>query len=342
MGKDRELPRGIYKRGRIYWICYGVGGGKMKHESTGSTQLRHAKTLLAKREEERFKSRHYPELARVERTLAEVVAHYLRHIRSADTLHLIEPRLEDALQFLGAETVLAEVTFEKLDAWAERLVEKRDLQPQSLKQYLVALAAAFRYGRRSRFSDLNPMADYELPKAKRKRKRVATDAEIDLILDFLSEHQKPEYRIHLRKAIVLAIETGMRRAEISALHTSWFDHRSRIIRIPPHVTKTEEGRSVPVTKAALSILAGCKDPIVAQKPDQITDKFTRSVKRLGIQDLHFHDLRHTRATTWIKAGVPEKVVQEILGHESVEMTRHYTNLTEGDLLDAVRRLESLH
>jgi hypothetical protein len=44
------------------------------------------------------------------------------------------------------------------------------------------------------------------------------------------------------------------------------------------------------------------------------------LKRLQLPMLSFHDLRHTAATLLLKAGVPVKVVSEMLGHASVAFT----------------------
>src|SRR5688572_14605763 len=102
--KDRKLPKGIYKGGRIYWICYADAAGKMRHESSESAHLRQAESLLATRRDQRYRARKYPELVRSEKTLGEVVEHYRRHIKKAATAHQIEPRLDDALAFFGEET----------------------------------------------------------------------------------------------------------------------------------------------------------------------------------------------------------------------------------------------
>jgi site-specific recombinase XerD len=44
--------------------------------------------------------------------------------------------------------------------------------------------------------------------------------------------------------------------------------------------------------------------------------------------VRFQDLRHTFATQLLIAGAPAFVVQELLGHSSVEMTRRYSHVTE--------------
>jgi integrase len=47
---------------------------------------------------------------------------------------------------------------------------------------------------------------------------------------------------------------------------------------------------------------------------------TATSGRPGFPDIRVHDVRHTWASLVLEAGVPAKVVQEILGHASVGMT----------------------
>ena len=53
----------------------------------------------------------------------------------------------------------------------------------------------------------------------------------------------------------------------------------------------------------------------------------------------FHQFRHTFATRMARAGVPERVAQEILGHSSTLMTRYYTTNAPEEMLEAVGRLD---
>jgi integrase len=45
-----------------------------------------------------------------------------------------------------------------------------------------------------------------------------------------------------------------------------------------------------------------------------------TLKRLGLPPLRLHDLRHSAATLWLEAGLPLKLVQELLGHASMAIT----------------------
>ena len=54
-----------------------------------------------------------------------------------------------------------------------------------------------------------------------------------------------------------------------------------------------------------------------------------ALKRVGIEDFRWHDLRHIWASWHAKAGTPPNVLQELGGFESVEMVRRYTHLSGG-------------
>lgn len=54
--------------------------------------------------------------------------------------------------------------------------------------------------------------------------------------------------------------------------------------------------------------------------------FKAALKRAGLPDMRLHELRHSTATILLAEGVPERVVQDILGHHSGEMTRRYMSV----------------
>jgi integrase len=55
-------------------------------------------------------------------------------------------------------------------------------------------------------------------------------------------------------------------------------------------------------------------------PDVISQTFERLVAKAGLRRIRFHDLRHTHATLALQAGIHAKVVQERLGHSSINVT----------------------
>jgi site-specific recombinase XerD len=63
------------------------------------------------------------------------------------------------------------------------------------------------------------------------------------------------------------------------------------------------------------------------------------VRRAGIDNLHWHDLRHTFASRLVMGGVDLRTVQELLGHKPILMTMRYAHLSRDHKLGAVERLD---
>jgi integrase len=67
--------------------------------------------------------------------------------------------------------------------------------------------------------------------------------------------------------------------------------------------------------------------------------FRSALKKAKIEDLHFHDLRHTFATRIVQVGVDLYKVQRLLGHKSPQMTQRYAHHYPESLRDGVDALE---
>jgi integrase len=70
--------------------------------------------------------------------------------------------------------------------------------------------------------------------------------------------------------------------------------------------------------------------------------FGPQMRKAGVPRIRFHDLRHTAATLMIAAGVPVKVVSEMLGHADVATTlRIYAHVLPNMQRDAAAVMERL-
>jgi integrase len=68
--------------------------------------------------------------------------------------------------------------------------------------------------------------------------------------------------------------------------------------------------------------------------------FENAVKRAGLPpDLHQHDLRHRRVTTWLADGADVAKVREAMGHADLRTTMGYTHLVRENLLSLVEPVE---
>jgi integrase len=153
-----------------------------------------------------------------------------------------------------------------------------------------------------------------------------------------------------------ALFTGMRRSELLALR--WCDvdllmcqahvtrslHRLRTGEIDIRAPKSARGRRMVALTASSALLfqehrdrqealraelrVPLKDDdlIFSDKegrpmlPDRVTHAWIKLVRQTGLRGIRLHDARHTHASLMLKQGVHPKVVQERLGHASIQIT----------------------
>ena len=109
------------------------------------------------------------------------------------------------------------------------------------------------------------------------------------------------------------------------------------------------GIVLPINSSLFEVLQALKcqngqNAFVFENPDtgkpyvDIKRSFSTACKRAGIEDLRFHDLRHTFASRLVKRGADLIIVKELLGHASVTTTQRYTHSQAEEKLRAVEKL----
>ena len=58
----------------------------------------------------------------------------------------------------------------------------------------------------------------------------------------------------------------------------------------------------------------------------VRQSFSTALRKSGINNFHFHDLRHTFASQLVMSGVDLNTVRELLGHKDITMTLRYSHL----------------
>ena len=177
---------------------------------------------------------------------------------------------------------------------------------------------------------VNPAQGMKMPKAPAGRLRYLHPGELRAIIASC-----PEW---LRPLAIIAANTGMRRSEILGLRPLDIDLRNGRVILPQ--TKNGTGRIVYLNRFAQEAVAKALPKLFTDyTPAQVSVSFKRVCRTLGIQDFHFHDLRHT-AASWLRmAGADIHTVAQILGHKDLRMAARYQHLSPEYLASAVKRLE---
>ncbi|EOH94183.1 tyrosine-type recombinase/integrase [Enterococcus pallens] len=189
----------------------------------------------------------------------------------------------------------------------------------------------------------NPCEWIQLPKGPKEKVHALTSNEQQRLEKVVSSEKD------LRaKAVILAMETGMRIGEIAGLKWEAVDLDRRLIKVnhtyqrilseagdktilhlgPP---KSESShRVIPMTSKLHQLLSGLKKEAnsdfvfsVKQKPCEprlLTYHFHRVRKKAKLEDIHFHQLRHTFATRCLEASGDTLNVSFLLGHDTPQLT----------------------
>ena len=156
-------------------------------------------------------------------------------------------------------------------------------------------------------------------------------------------------RSHLKPVVVLAIHTGMRRGELLGLRWQNVDFARGLIYVTN--TKTGHDREVPMNSLVRETLlelqrAGGEHEYVFTNSktginlSEVKRGFTSACRDAEINDLRFHDLRHTTGTRLADAGTDAFAIAEVLGHRSLQTTKRYTHATDLRKMRAVEALAS--
>lgn len=146
---------------------------------------------------------------------------------------------------------------------------------------------------------------------------------------------------HLRAAIIIAFNTGMRTGEIRLLKRSYIDRKDGFMRLPKEVTKENKPKNIPINHHVKSVLdsvpRALKHPYIityqgkriAHK-DGLRNSFKTACKNAKIPQgrktengIIFHDIRRTIKTNMLTAGVDKVHRDLILGHSLHGMDVNY-------------------
>ena len=168
----------------------------------------------------------------------------------------------------------------------------------------------------------NPVDLVSKPKLNKPRDRRVGKEDIDTIMHAL-KHTKMTY---LKPLILIAIETGLRQGELVKLMWCDVDLDSRLLKVKD--TKNGEDRVVPLSNKSISILQSLPrlgTTVFNASHSSLQNSWKRLIKRSGLIDLHFHDLRHEAISRFIERGLTIPEAASISGHKTQSMLLRYAH-----------------
>ncbi len=279
---------------------------------------------------------------------------YLRYERNASA-HTISSYRRDLTQFIDYIRERGG-SFRKVDnvqirGFMAQLHERR-LKKSTTARKLAAIRSFFQFGVKKKWIADNPAKVVATPRQEKRVPSFLSEEEMAHLLD-VPLSKKP---LDLRDASILELlyASGIRVSELVGINLEDVNLGERLVRVRG---KGKKERLVPFGRMAGERLAAYLKARPGLVQDRVGEKglflnyrgrriTPRSVERMVDKYIHLtavkrkispHSLRHSFASHLLSRGADLRVIQELLGHESLATTQKYTHLNLGRLMDVYRK-----
>lgn len=327
---------GIYRRAdsRFWWIDTTLPNGQRVCGSTKTEDRQQAEAYLAKLRHEAYQAAFFG--VKQKRTWQEAVVRYLAakaNLRSIEDVRRICRHLDPYLGHLTLDQITGDVV------WSITQGElKKGNKPATVNRYLATVRSLLRMAR-DEWQWIEGFPKVRLLGGEVERDRWLTHEEADRLIQACSPH--------LAALVRFALATGCRAREITGLE--W--ERVDLDRGTAWLNQTKNGtpRGVPLNRDAVAVLRAEQGKHVqycfTYKGEPIKFQVSNSawltaLKKAGIEDFRFHDLRHTWASWHRQAGTSCDELKDLGGWKSRQMVDRYAKYATEHLAAAAARIES--
>lgn len=323
----------LKKRGKTWWVDFTAPNGERIRRSTGTGDRKEAQEYHDRLKVELWRIHKLGEKPR--RTWQEAVVRWLQEkAHKADHAKDIA-KLNWLHAFLG-ERYLDEINRDLVDQIAE--TKKAESSPSTANRYLALLRSILRTARDD-WEWIERMPRVRLYPEPKRRVRWITREEATKLLAALPPH--------LADMAAFTLATGLRQRNVSNLRWDQVDVARGMAWIHADQSKSGKSIAVPLNEDAHTILTRRQgidqDYVFTYRGKPLTCPNTRAwrtaLKRVGIDDFRWHDLRHTWASWHVQNGTSLQELQELGGWSSFEMVLRYAHLAADHLKGAASRIE---
>ena len=324
----------LFKRGGVWW-SYFYEDGIRHQQSTGASSRRQAETIQAKLKEEVNNRRFSVVQADPGMKFGALAARFIAS-GSVRPHHLYH--LKFLLPFFSDCTVLR-MTKSLADEFRKARHAGRNIKEATINRDLSVLRHILYWAVDEQIIVANPLGRMKMARERRTRRQVLSVAEEQLLLGSAKDH--------LHSMTIAALDTGMRRGEITSQRWEDIDFSRRLLFVTRSKTPEGEMREIPLTKRLSELLLKERkeDGVIfcyREEPVRIIKRsWKTALKNAGIRHLRFHDLRHTFNTRLMEAGVLQEIRMALMGHSAgSKVHATYTHIEFPAKREAIRKLEA--
>jgi integrase len=228
-----------------------------------------------------------------------------------------------------ADSTVTELTPGMVASFRDRRL--KSVGPQAVIHDLILLGHIFRVAMDEWDIQLpqNPVSRVRKPKQPSGRVRRLTQDEFDRLIT-AGQSTASGYIVDL---IGFALETAMRQSEM--LNISWTDIQWATRTLLIKDSKNGTSRIIPLSRKAIHLLES-RQRLKLESPfpyhvRAVQRAWDAAVCRAGIDNLHFHDLRHEAISRFFERGLGVPEVALISGHKDMRMLLRYTHMTAAEI-----------
>jgi len=155
---------------------------------------------------------------------------------------------------------------------------------------------------------------------------------------------------YLKDPITFLYFSGWRAGEMKALEWRDVDLDGKVVRLRPEVSKSQEGRVLPLAGELLEVVERTRAkrrpdcPFVFHDDGHPVGNFRKAwrtaCRAAGLNEILVHDLRRAAVRNMVRAGVPDRVAMALSGHKTRSIFDRYNIVSESDLVAASERLQA--
>lgn len=331
----------VYKNNNGKWYCQFMVKGKRVHKLLdGAKNKDHAKEL---EDAERFKIRLIQNgLMHEEQkyTLGFMVDKYKEGSKLLATYVHSERQADKWLKYWGKNKDIKNIKPSDIEAYI-RYLKSTGIKNSTINRELAGLKRAFNIMIQDDLITYNPCCKVKMLEVDGRRYRYLTKEEW--------ERLKAELSPTALQIVTVALLTGFRSGNVLKLKWEQIDLNLRTIELLKTENKGKKYIKMSISDSLYDLLLTLEpkksgyvfvNPKTNKPYTSIKTAFKAAVRRAGLEDLRFHDLRRTVGTWLLTSGVDIRTVQSILAHSDVRTTERYLALTNEQNIKAMGVLNS--